>query len=118
MSRIRWSNSIRVIGKISLGCLVLLSVLAPAPMAGVQDAAKPPAIESDHAWYLPGETVVLKGSNWLPGETVTIALCADSGGDGGTIETVADSAGNFNVIMALPDERAARALRIAPGSDE
>ncbi|HEV8122536.1 MAG TPA: hypothetical protein VGQ67_16200, partial [Candidatus Polarisedimenticolia bacterium] len=111
---IRGSRILRAIGKAGLAGLVLLSVLAAAPVAAEQDTAKPPAIEPDQASYLPGETVVLNGRNWLPGEAVVITICADSGADGGTIETVADSAGDFSVILALPEGREARAMRIAP----
>src|SRR5580765_725288 len=112
------SRILRAIGKAGLAGLVLLSVLAPAPMAAEQDIARPPALEPDQASYLPGETVVLNGRNWLPGEAVVINVCADSGVDGGTIETVADGDGNFSVILALPEDREARAMRIAPDPGE
>jgi hypothetical protein len=106
---IRGSRILRVIGKAGLIGLVLLSVIAPSPMAGVQDVAKPPTIVPDQTSYSPGETIVLIGSNWLPGEIVTISLCADSGHDGGTVEATADESGSFGHHMGAGRTRSGRA---------
>src|SRR6476620_3442665 len=38
----------------------------------------PPAVATDRANYLPGETIAITGSGWTPGETVSIDLWQSS----------------------------------------
>jgi Bacterial Ig-like domain len=90
--------------------LLALVVLAVPAFAGVAHADNPapgdfaPAIWSDKADYMPGETVTLTGANWQPGETVHISVNDDVGSTWNrSTDVTADAAGYVTDTFQLPE---------------
>src|SRR6266508_5230540 len=98
-----------------LFALVLAGAAAFASGALADSSA--PAVTTDHATYLPGDTVAVSGTNWLPNEAVHLHV-ADAGGHGWShdVDLSASADGTISDSFALPADFAGDFGLVATGA--
>ena len=86
--------------------LLLLLALGALPAVHAQQAASP-SVATEKESYLPGEPVLLLGTNWAPRETVTIVIGTEPPGEVTALEATADEGGSFTLTATAPEAPAA-----------
>jgi len=86
--------------------LLLLLALGALPAVHAQQAASP-GVATEKESYLPGEPVLLLGTNWAPRETVTIVIGTEPPGEVTALEATADEGGSFTLTATAPEAPAA-----------
>jgi len=82
--------------------LLLLLALGALPAVHAQQAASP-GVATEKESYLPGEPVLLLGTNWAPRETVTIVIGTEPPGEVTALEATADEGGSFTLTATAPE---------------
>jgi len=88
--------------------LLLLLALGALPAVHAQQAASP-SVATEKESYLPGEPVLLLGTNWAPRETVTIVIGTEPPGEVTALEATADEGGSFTLTATAPEAPGRRA---------
>jgi hypothetical protein len=84
-----------------------LLVAMGAPPAAHAQTAPAPTVVTEKESYLPGEPVLLLGTNWAPRETVTVVIGTEPPGEVTALEATADESGSFTLTATAPDAPAA-----------
>jgi hypothetical protein len=82
--------------------LILLIAIGARSTVDAQQAGSPTVVTEKES-YLPGEPVLLLGTNWAPRETVTIVIGTEPPGEVAALEATADESGSFTLTAAAPE---------------